>query len=243
MQNGTSYRHEKMTPPATEVAGFPALEAEEHGPIARPSLHDAILTRVRDMITEGALPAGSRIHEGNLGRELGISRTPLREALKFLASEGLVELAPGRGAIVRRFTPKDVRDSLIVLQELEALAGRLACVHASDEQIAQVRALHDEMIRRYRTLDRLPYFKLNQAIHSSIARLAANDALAEMHGMLQARLKRIRYIGHEGPEKWAAAVADHEAIIAALERRDGDALALALTHHMTLAWERVKETL
>lgn len=228
---------------APEVAGSPSLEAEEHGPITRPSLHDAILTRVRDMITQGSLPAGSRIHEGNLGRELGVSRTPLREALKFLASEGLVELAPGRGAIVRRFTPKDVHDSLVVLQELEALAGRLACTHASDEQIAQVRALHDEMIRRYAARDRLPYFKLNQAIHSSIARLAANDTLAEVHGMLQARLKRIRYIGHEGPKKWAAAVADHEAIIAALERRDGDALAHALTRHMTLAWERVKETL
>lgn len=231
-----------MMPPTT---GEPALlaEVDELGPISRPSLHDAIVTRVRDMITEGSLPAGTRIHEGKLGGELGVSRTPLREALKFLASEGLVELAPGRGAIVRRFTPKDVHDSLIVLKELEALAGRLACARASDEQIAQVRALHDEMLRRYAARDRLPYFKLNQTIHSTIARLSGNDTLAEMHGMLQARLKRIRYIGHEGPEKWAEAVADHEAIIAALERRDGDGLAHALTRHMTYAWERVKELL
>jgi DNA-binding GntR family transcriptional regulator len=228
--------------PASQTA-IATAGRENQGPITRPSLHEAIVSRVRDMITQGTLTAGTRIHEGHLGRELGVSRTPLREALKFLASEGLVELAPGRGAIVRRFTAQDVQDSLIVLQELEALAGRLACTRASDAEIAQVRALHDEMLQRYAARDRLPYFKLNQEIHSSIARLSGNETLAELHGMLQARLKRIRYIGHEGPEKWAAAVADHEAIIAALERRDADKLTQALTRHITLAWERVKDSL
>src|SRR5690349_17280278 len=100
--------------------------------IARPSLHDAIVTRVRDMIIEGELPPGARIHEGQLGTALGVSRTPLREALKFLASEGLIELSPGKGAVVRKFSPKHVRDSLIVLGDLEALAGRLACENATD---------------------------------------------------------------------------------------------------------------
>lgn len=230
-----------MIMPASSDAAS-SVDPGEQGPISRPSLHEAIVTRMRDMITQGSLAAGTRIHEGNLGRELGVSRTPLREALKFLASEGLLELSPGRGAIVRRFTPKDVRDSLAVLQDLEAMAGRLACVNATDEQIAQVRALHDEMLRRYAARDRLPYFKLNQTIHSTIARLSGNDTLAELHSLLQARLKRIRYIGHEGPEKWAGAVADHEAMITALERRDGEALAQALSRHMALAWERVKDT-
>src|SRR6187200_2459537 len=90
-------------------------EREGGGPIVRRSLHDEVVTRVRDMIIEGTLAPGSRIHEGNLGLELGVSRTPLREALKFLASEGLIELSPGRGAIVRSFTPKDVHDCLTVI--------------------------------------------------------------------------------------------------------------------------------
>ena len=135
--------------PTTGNTAVTTAGRDEQGPIARPSLHDAIVSRVRDMITQGTLAAGTRIHEGHLGRELGVSRTPLREALKFLASEGLVELAPGRGAIVRRFTPQDVQDSLIVLQELEALAGRLACARASDAELAQVRALHDEIGRAH----------------------------------------------------------------------------------------------
>jgi DNA-binding GntR family transcriptional regulator len=211
--------------------------------IARPSLHDAIVMRVRDMIIEGELAPGTRVHEGQLGASLGVSRTPLREALKFLASEGLIELSPGKGAVVRTFSAKDVRDSLIVLGDLEALAGRLACENATDADIRDVRAMHDRMMGYYASRDRLPYFKLNQNIHSAIIRISKNEPLAYVHGTLQARLRRIRYIGNEGPEKWAGAVADHEEMMAALEARDGDHLARVLNAHMERTWERVKNSL
>ena len=217
--------------------------APEGRPIVRQNLHDVIVSRIRDMVIEGTLEAGSRIHEGNLGRELGVSRTPLREALKFLASEGLIELVPTRGAVVRRFSPKDVQDSLIVLGSLEALAGRLACAHATDADLVRIRALHDDMMRFYAARDRLPYFKLNQEIHASILRSCGNEALSYVHGILQARLKRIRYIGNERQEKWAGAVADHEQIIAALEARNADRLAAVLEAHMTATWNRVKDAI
>jgi DNA-binding GntR family transcriptional regulator len=227
----------------TGTSGLLVEDLDGRGPIARPSLHDAIVARVRDMIIEGELPAGSRIHEGNLGKTLGVSRTPLREALKFLASEGLVELSPGRGAVVRQFSAKDVQDSLVVLGNLEGLAGRLACVNASDSEIREVRQLHDRMMDMYEKRDRLPYFKLNQSIHSAILRLSKNEALAYVHGILQARLRRIRYIGNEGPEKWAGAVADHEEMIAALEARDAERLAKVLIAHMDRTWERVRNAI
>jgi DNA-binding GntR family transcriptional regulator len=212
-------------------------------PIVRHNLHDAIVSRVRDMIIDGTLSPGMRIHEGNLGQDLGVSRTPLREALKFLASEGLVELAPGRGAVVRSFSAKDVEDSLIVLASLEDLAGRLACVHASDEQIREIRRIHDEMMQRYALRERLSYFKLNQSIHSAILKASGNEPLAGIHGVLQARLRRIRYVGNESPEKWAAAVADHEDMIIALEARDGGRLAKVLTRHMQNTWRRVRDSI
>ena len=216
---------------------------DERGPILRPSLHDAIVSRVRDLIIQGVLEPGARVHEGKLGLELGVSRTPLREALKFLASEGLIELVQGRGALVRRFTPKDVHDSLVVLGALEGLAGRLACENATHDEIKSVRELHDRMIELYRARDRLPYFKLNQAIHSKLVEIARNEPLLHVHSQIQARLKRIRYIGHEGPEKWRGAVEDHERIMAALETRDPDRTAQALTAHMLGAWERVRDGL
>jgi DNA-binding GntR family transcriptional regulator len=225
---------------ALEVTNVLISELDARGPIARPTLHDAIVARVRDMVIEGELAPGTRLHEGNLGKMLGVSRTPLREALKFLVSEGLLELSPGRGAVVRQFTAKDVHDSLIVLGSLEGLAGRLACANATDAEIREVQQLHDRMMDMYEKRDRLPYFKLNQAIHSAILRLTKNEALVSVHGVLQARLKRIRYIGNEGPEKWAGAVADHEEIIMALAARDPERLSTILTAHMEKTWERVR---
>lgn len=213
--------------------------ADVAGPIARVSLHEAIVTRLRDMIIEGVLEPGSRIHETQVGAQLGVSRTPLREAIKFLASEGLIELVPSRGAIVRIFEPKDVFDMLTVLRSLECLAGELACKSASDEDIAAVRSLHDQMLVHYREKRRLEYYKLNQEIHSAIVRLGDNEPLVHSHGTLQNRLKRVRFIGHEGVENWAKAVEEHEEIISALEKRDPVRLAAVLDRHLSGAWERV----
>ncbi|WP_026282882.1 GntR family transcriptional regulator [Rhizobium sp. 2MFCol3.1] len=219
------------------------LPASHSGRIQRTALHDTLVGRLRDMIIEGELAPGSRMHESQLGEQLGVSRTPLREAIKYLASEGLVELVPSRGAVVKRFTGKDVHDMIIVLKSLEELAGNLACVTATDEEIARVRRIHDEMLRCYKAKDRLSYYKLNQAIHTEISQLTHNEALASMQALLQSRLKRIRFIGHEGPEKWAAAVAEHEEMITALEARDGRALSEVLGRHLLKAWERVKDSI
>ncbi len=211
------------------------------GPIERTALHDTLVNRLRDMIIEGELEPGSRMHESHLGVQLGVSRTPLREAIKYLASEGLIELIPSRGAIVKKFSAKDVHDMLIVLKSLEELAGNLACETATDEEIAKVRRLHDEMQACYTSGDRLRYYKLNQAIHTEICQIAHNQALSNMQGLLQSRLKRIRFIGHEGPQKWAAAMAEHEEMIVALEARNGKALANILGQHLLNAWQRVKD--
>jgi DNA-binding GntR family transcriptional regulator len=226
-----------------DSAGREAPATEAPAPIARRSLHDQVVGRVRDLITDGTLEPGSRIKEGQLGAQLGVSRTPLREALKFLASEGLVELVAARGAIVRRFTARDVRDMLDVLAVLEAFAARLACARASDGDIAEVRRLHDRMVERYAVRDRLEYFKLNQQIHSAFLRLAGNATLEESHASIQSRMKRIRYVGNEEPGKWAAALAEHEEMIRALEARDGDALAAIVTRHLENTWARVLPTL
>ena len=119
-----------LFPPALRDA---ASELGDQGRISRTSLHDTIVGRLRDMIIEGYLAPGTRLHEGQLGEQLGVSRTPLREAIKYLASEGLVELVPSRGAVVRRFDRKDIRDMMVVIRTLEELAGRLACEAGSAE--------------------------------------------------------------------------------------------------------------
>ena len=208
--------------------------------IERLPLLDAILSRLRDMIIEGQLPPGTRLNEGQIGQQLGVSRTPLREAIKYLASEGLVELVPARGAVVKQFGAREVRDMLEVIRILEQQAGIIACTQATDAGIAEVRALHDQMLDCYARRDRMAYYKLNQAIHTAIVALADNGALCEVHARLQTRLKRIRFIGHEGADKWASAVAEHEQMIQALEARDAEGLSEILGRHLTLAWDRVR---
>lgn len=212
-------------------------------PLARTTMHTALVGRIRDMIIEGVLAPESRIHEGQLGAALGVSRTPLREALSFLASEGLIELVPGRGGIVRRLTPADVRDMLTVLSTLETLAARLACMNASDAEIATIRATHSEMMELYERRERLEYYKRNQAIHRQLVAASGNRFLADTHEGIQSRLRRIRYIGNSEPEKWRQAVAEHEEMMSALEDRDADRLVEVVGRHLQLTWERVQDVI
>jgi DNA-binding GntR family transcriptional regulator len=205
----------------------------------RRSLHDELVDRVRSLIVEGQLAPGTRIHESQLGTALGVSRTPLREALKVLASEGLVELVQGRGAVVKKLTSIDVRDMIDVLIALETLAGALACRGASDEAIRALRRTHDEMMDFYAAGNRLEYYWRNQAIHAGLAQLSGNALLASLHQSIQARLRRIRFIGNEEPAQWASAVGEHEEMIAALEARDEVRLAAVIRRHLEQTWVRV----
>jgi DNA-binding GntR family transcriptional regulator len=225
-----------MSPLSTELADDETSAIE---PLNRRTLHDEVVDRVRTLIVEGRLAPGTRIHESQLGKALGVSRTPLREALKVLASEALIELVPGRGAVVKRLTRQDVRDMLDVLVALESMAGLLACRNATDAQIAALRATHDEMMALYAAGNRLEYYWRNQAIHAGLAQLSGNVLLASLHQMIAARLKRIRFIGNEEPAKWAGAVAEHEEMIAALEARDEKALAEVIHRHLDQTWLRV----
>src|SRR5258708_38457188 len=113
------------------------------------SLHDEILSQLRNYIVEGNIADGARISERQLCEMLKISRTPLREALKVLAAEGLVELLPGRGARVRRLSEHDLNELFDVMGGLEGLAGRLACEHITDTEIAEIERLHYEMYGFY----------------------------------------------------------------------------------------------
>lgn len=210
--------------------------------ILRRTLHDEVLERLRDMIIEGRLEPGQRLNEGQLGLQLGVSRTPLREAIKTLASEGLVEIQPAKGALVRRFSARDLFQILEVLKSLEQLGGRLACA-ADDAKIEAIHDLHKQMMALYATRERLEYFKLNQAIHTAIVAASDNAVLIEMHGTLQSRIKRLRFIGNEGPEKWAGAVAEHEDMMVALLKRDAEALAETIGRHMDATLLRVREVL
>lgn len=197
------------------------------------SLHQEIVEQLRDRIVRGDLAPGAKLNERVLCADLGISRTPLREALKYLASEGLVELLPNRGAVVAPLDPRRIREILVLMGALEALAGELACRNASDADIAEIRALHYQMVAHYNRGQLAEYFRYNQQIHIKIAEIGGNVVLAQTYRQLNAQVRRARYFANLSKERWSEAVEEHEAILDALVRRDAPALTSLLRDHLS----------
>lgn len=212
-------------------------------PIVRVSLHDELIARLRDLIVEGELAPGSKVPERELCDRFHVSRTPLREALKVLASEGLLILAPNRGATVSKLTVGDLDEIFPVMGALEALSGELAAPRITDLELAEIRVLHQEMVRHYERRDLKLYFRLNQKIHEKIMEAAGNPTLAQLHRGLNGRVRRARYLANMTPSRWAQAVAEHEEILHALESRDPARLGRVLKSHLHNKCETVKESL
>ena len=201
-------------------------------PIARRSLHDELVARLRNMIVEGELRPGARLPEKELCSQFGVSRTPLREALKVLASDGLVEISPHRGATVVQISRADIEEMFPVMGALEALAGELACANIDAAGIAEITALHHQMVAHYHRKERAEYFRLNQQIHERILQAAGNATLSALHSSLAGRVRRARFMANMSPPRWQQAVDEHEEILAALTQRDGPRLAGILRRHL-----------
>jgi len=205
---------------------------QEASPILRRPLHEETADRLRDLIVQGRLVAGHRLNERLLTAQLGVSRTPLREAFKVLATEGLIELLPNRGAIVSQMDPVRLAETLAVMGTLEALAGELACLNATEAQINEIRALHFEMLAHHARGDLAGYFKFNQAIHLKIVKYSGNAVLYNVYRQMNANVRRARYMANLSKERWDAAVQEHDAILAALGARDVERVKALLSDHL-----------
>ena len=207
-------------------------DSQEPSPIIRRPLHEEAADRLRDLIVQGRLAAGARLNERLLTAQLGLSRTPLREAFKVLATEGLVELLPNRGAVVTQMDPVRLSESIAVMSALEALAGEFACRSASDAQINEIRALHYEMLAYHARGDLAGYFKFNQAIHLKIVKYSGNAMLYNIYRQLNGNVRRARYMANLSKERWDAAVREHDEILAALSARDVKRIKVLLSDHL-----------
>ena len=201
-------------------------------PIVRRPLHEEASDRLRDLIVQGQLAPGGRLNERLLTAQLGLSRTPLREAIKVLATEGLVELLPNRGAIVSHMDSTRLSETLAVMGVLEALAGELACLNATDAQINEIRALHYEMLAYHARSDLAGYFKFNQAIHLKIVKYSGNAVLYNTYRQLNGNVRRARYMANLSTERRDAAVREHDDILAALGARDVKRIKSLLSDHL-----------
>lgn len=199
--------------------------------IARQSLPDELARRLRDMIAAGDLRPGSRVNMPRLCSRFGVSRTPLREALKVLATEGLVQLMPNRSAMIQRVTRETISELIPIVGTLEELAGRIACGRIDDDALAQMEAMHERLLHHASQHDARSYMELENAVIGKVFAIAANQTLTLFYEMLMMKL-RWQTICHRAPPGWDRTVETQTRLLHALQTRDGDLWALVAQHHV-----------
>jgi len=200
--------------------------------INRQYLHEEVVGQLRELILSGHLEPRSRVNESQLCQRFHISRTPLREAIKLLAAEGLLELIPNRGARVAAISAAEIDEVLAVVAALEGAAGELACSHITDEEIAALEALQIQMEAAWRAHEAERYFAINRQVHETIMLASRNAALQGVYGLMSGRIQRARYSAHKTPEQWGQAIADHVEMLKLLRARDGAELGALMRRHI-----------
>ena len=205
------------------------------------SLHDEVAAQLRERIFAGELPPGTFLDEVLLAREMNISRTPLREALKVLTAEGLVRHEPRRGCFVREVTEQDLDEIFPVIGLLEGRCAYEAAQHASDADLETLEVLHQRLAKHAKARRINEYYEANFAIHEAIIRLADNRWLAGVIADLRKILRLARLQQLHAPGRLDQSLSEHLAVFAALKARDADGAEAAMRTHLQRQREALRE--
>ena len=209
--------------------------------IPRPALHEQAADRLRQMLVEGRIAPGAKLNERELSEALSVSHTPLREAIKMLAAEGLVELLPNRGAVALQLSDADVASTFEVMAGLEGLSGELAAARITEAELAEIQATHFEMLASFTRRDLSNYYRLNAKIHAAINAAAKNPVLTQTYNQVNARLQALRFRTNQDEVKWQRAAAEHDQMIEALRARDGTRMRSIMQAHLNAKRDVVLE--
>ena len=196
------------------------------------TLPEQIAHQLRRDILRGRFAPGDSIKERDNATEMGVSRTPMREAIRILAKEGLVLLRPARSPIVANPSLQELTDHIEVLAALELLSGQLACERASDDEIRAIEQIHLRMQDSYDKIDPLDLFEIDMSFHLAIARASKNQSLADTHGAYLARLWRARYLSAIRKRSRDRVLAQHGEIVAGLLARDIERVTRNIDSHL-----------
>jgi DNA-binding GntR family transcriptional regulator len=211
--------------------------------VPRAGLHEQAAKKLRALIVRGDLLPGEPLLEVGLSEALGISRTPLREALKQLAAEGLVELRLNRGAVVAPLRREEVAELFEAVSGIERCAAELAAARMTASDLERLEALQKRIERHHDSDELRDYFDANQQIHSAIVGFARNSVLKASHDALLARAERARFFALSAHGRWDESVREHRQILAALKARDAERAGRLLGQHVRRTGEIVANTL
>ena len=200
--------------------------------MADQTLPAQIANQLRRDILRGVLRPGMSIKERDNADKMGVSRTPLREAIRILATEGLVELRPARSPIVSMPSVKQISDEIEVLLAVEKLSGELACDRATEDEIDALAAIVQTMSDTFDTIDAVEMFELDMSFHAALAHAAHNEPLADIHGTFLARLWRSRFLAAIQRRNRERVIDHHSHIVEALRARDAARVRAAIGVHL-----------
>ena len=218
-----------------------ALSGRRRLRVPRAGLHDQAASRLRTLIVRGDLRPGEPITEAEMSDALGVSRTPLREALKLLAAEGLIELRMNRSAIVAPLRREELDELFEAVSGIERCAAELAAERMDARDLRKLEALQERMERYHDRGELRDYFEVNQQIHSLIVAGARNGVLKATHDALLARVERARFFALSAHGRWAESVREHRDLLHALKTRDAERAGKLLWQHVRRTGEVVAE--
>jgi DNA-binding GntR family transcriptional regulator len=227
----------------TQAIDFEELAKNKDALKKRNSLADNTVGILREMILLEKLEPGTPLPERDISAAMGISRTPLREAIQILEREGLIEYSASRRPSVANPTIEEIADYLRVQGALEALAGELACANASDQELEYVSKLNQEMLDMNGEEDPLLSFERDMVFHSAIVAASHNQPLAATHSNYNARLWRARFLSSQRQKSRNNTRQEHQEIVDALLSRNSKAASEALKHHLTTAVSNIAKAL
>ena len=195
-------------------------------------LRDVVFNTLREAILKGDLKPGERLMELQLAAKLGVSRTPIREAIRMLEQEGLAVTTPRKGAEVAKMTLKDMEDVLEIREALDELAVKLACDKMSDEGLKKLMDVKDQFETSTKTGDVKKIAEMDVKFHDVIFESTGNPKLVSLLNNLREQIYRYRVEYIKDPTNYPVLIAEHNAIAEGLKKRDKDAAVLAMHEHV-----------
>ena len=194
--------------------------------------HVRVADMLRDMMMTGKLKEGDKVNENELCTTMGISKTPLREALRVLSVEGLIKLVPNRGAFVTQPTFEEIEEMFDVMSLLEGFCAGAACEKMRPQDLAHLEEMHDQLEEQYEQYDQEGYIRINNQYHSFLQEMAGNRTLNQIINGLRKKILLYRFQSLSAPARFESSIREHRNLLEAFRQHDSQRAKILMQAHL-----------